>query len=166
MGEDGRRPVTGSGRRDRLPRRTGAEQERQDDGDERKDNSKKDTAATGHRRPLPRLRTGGNRALARRERGWFERNRKWLVPYLSALFVVGVEVLAAFTKPLPESAHVVLLAFWGFAVQRGVSRQRNATAIDARLAALAARKQLPVETLRDEFAAFQASLSQGESHDD
>lgn len=102
----------------------------------------------------------------RRERGWFDRNRAWLVPYLSALFVVSVEVLAAFTKPLPESAHVVLLAFWGFAVQRGVSRQRDATAIDARLTALAARKQLPVETLRDEFAAFQASLNQGDSHDD
>lgn len=106
----------------------------------------------------------------RRERGWFDRNRAWLVPYLSALFVVSVEVLAAFTKPLPETAHVVLLAFWGFAVQRGVSRQRSTVAIEAGLAALAARRKLPVETLRDEFAAFQASVRQqlppGDSHDD
>jgi len=89
------------------------------------------------------------------------------VPHLSALFVVGVEVLAAFTKPLPESAHVVLLAFWGFAVQRGVARQRSSDAVEARLEVLAARKQLPVEVLRDEWAAFQASLrAQGDSHDD
>ncbi|MEK9901283.1 MAG: hypothetical protein VW516_11100, partial [Rhodospirillaceae bacterium] len=157
---------TGSGRRDRLPRRAGAEQEHEGDEGKKRDEGKKEAATAGHRRPLPRPRTGSNRALARRERGWFERNRKWLVPYFSALFVVGVEVLAAFTKPLPESAHVVLLAFWGFAVQRGVSRQRGTEALEARLAALAARKQLPVETLRDEFAAFQASLRQGDSHDD
>lgn len=84
--------------------------------------------------------------------------------------MVGVEVLAAFTKPLPETAHIVLVAFWGFAVQRGTSRRNASAAIEARLDALAERYNLPKEYLRDEFSVFQTSLKlqlpQGADHDD
>lgn len=146
--------------RHRLPRRTGSEEDQQHQ--EREDHEGDDDAATSHAGRLPRRRWPDNRAARRRRNAWrwIERNRTWVLPYISALFVVCVEVLAAFTKPLPESAHLVLATFWGFAVTRGRARQNEAHALEAHLAEYAARHRLPAEYLRDEFAAFQVSLRQ------
>ncbi len=153
----------GSGGGDRLPRRTRAQQERGDD--QGKNDKGSDPTASGHARRLPqRLPT------RRVSRSWFDRNRQWLLPYLSALLVVSVEVIAAFTKPLPESAHLVLAAFWAWAVQRGRSRQTTLASFEAQIAEYAKRHRVPPEFIRDEFAMFRASLQlpppQGDRHVD
>lgn len=151
--------------RNRLPRRTRPEEQydynEQGDGQDDEKN-----AEASHARRLTRRRPADNRRLA--PPGWIERNRTWFIPYISAILVVAIEIVAAFTKPLPESAHLVLAAFWGFAVQRGVRRQKESVELEHRIAEYAAKHRLPVEYVRDEFTVFTSSLRQlppGDHHD-
>lgn len=176
MVDDGRGLAERRTGRHRLPRRTGAEQEQRDGDEDEQEQREEDAAsASGHGRRLPQRQSGVARKPVRRvtrHDGWLARNRTWFLPYASALLVVVIEVVAAFTKPLPESAHLVLAAFWGFAVQRGRRRAATAAKIHARLDEYAARHHLPPEYVRDEFDAFRLSLMQaprsttGDDHDD
>ena len=158
------------GGRDRLRRRTGAKQE-DHDSQKQQDEHSDENATSSHVGRLPRRVTGSNRAARRTREDWLARNRVWFIPYVSALLVVAVEVIAAFTKPLPESAHIVLAAFWGFAVQRGAKRRADMIERDAEMAEYAERNGLPVEYVRDEWTAFKATMSTrrlppGTQHDD
>ena len=164
MVDDTRLRTSGGTSRDGLPRRTRTQQKRRNDQGGENDQGGDPASASGHARRLPQ------RSPVRRvSRSWFDRNRLWLLPYLSALLVVVVEVVAAFTKPLPESAHLVLLAFGGWATQRGRSRQTTLASFEACLAEYAQRRHVPLEGARDEFAVFQAAVRQlppGERHAD
>lgn len=155
MVDEPRLRISGGVSRDGLSRRTRAQQKRRNDQGGEGEQGSDPASSGGHVRRLPQ------RSPARRvSRSWFDRNRLWLLPYLSALLVVVVEVVAAFTKPLPESAHLVLLAFGGWATQRGRSRQTTLASFEARLAEYAQRRHLPIEGARDEFAVFQAAVRQ------
>lgn len=173
MVDDGRVPSERGVSGDRLRRRTGSE-EKDGNNKKEKDERGEDPAAASHASRLPRRVTSSNRTARRTREDWLARNRVWFIPYVSALLVVAVEVIAAFTKPLPESAHLVLAAFWGFAVQRGRQRRADMAEQETEIAEFAERNHLPVEYVRDEWTAFKATLhkrrqlqpSPGAHHDD
>jgi Flp pilus assembly protein TadB len=171
--DDGRVPSERGVSGDRLRRRAGPEKQERDEQKQQNERGE-DPAAASHASRLPRRVTSSNRAVRRTREDWLARNRVWFIPYVSALLVVAVEVIAAFTRPLPESAHLVLAAFWGFAVQRGRQRRADMAEQESEIAEFAERNHLPVEYVRDEWTAFKATLhrrrqlppSAGAHHDD
>lgn len=92
---------------------------------------------------------------------WISDNRVWLVPWVSALIVVGIEVGAALfaAKPIPVEGHAALGAFWVFAVGRGQQRRRALHERASRLELYARRRGIPLEVARDEWHVFQATVA-------
>lgn len=87
---------------------------------------------------------------------WVTANRVWLVPLLSAVFVVSVVVLSEIIgHQLSPVALAVLGAFWVFSTGREGFRQRIVSSGDAyrraRLREIARQAGLPTFAVQDEY---------------
>jgi hypothetical protein len=92
---------------------------------------------------------------------WIERNRLWLVPWVSAFIVLMIEVLAGLfaSKPIPVEGHGALAAFWIFAVSRGGVRLQRQRAREGQLLEYARARGIPLEEARTEWDAFEATVA-------
>lgn len=152
-------------------------EDRDDDQSDDEDDEDPGDSALGallrHEPALPHRSGRGQRPGSLASRGvleWVEGNRVWLVPYVSALFVVGVVLASVFfaPKPLPPEGYAVLGAFWLFAVGRGTHHRRLQRLRERELRRLARVLQVPERILMDEFEEFRARrlLPRGRDHDD
>lgn len=92
---------------------------------------------------------------------WITANRVWLIPYLSAVFVVCVEVGAALAgRSLPMEAHAVLGAFWVFAVGRSAQRQRREQTRESKVKEIARTLGMSPIVVRDEYALLEELIRQ------
>lgn len=163
----------GSSGGDRFTGRTRVEDDDRDDQREDSDDDGDDpgdsTLGRLLRHPTPVARGGrvDNAGAPAQSRGavhlsWIERNRIWLVPWVSALLVVGIEIGAALfaSKPIPMEGHTVLGAFWIFAVGRGSARALTMRQQELRLEQYARRRGIPLDSARDEWHVFQEAVGQ------
>lgn len=156
--------------RDRLAGRARVEEEDGDDGrhdgDDGDDPSESALGLLLRHGPdastcADRVDTGGPSA---HPRGgvllWVERNRRWLIPWISALIVVAIETAAwVFSeRPIPVEGHAVLGAFWVYAVGRGASNALQASQHQRRLELYAARRGISLDAAADEWDAFLAAV--------
>lgn len=157
----------GHGRRDGLPGRTRVEEQGAEDDDE------KDEGDGGPSSPLDRLlrhdpvSTTSTECVDTRRAGahprggvllWIERNRRWLIPWISALIVVAIETAAWVfaSKPIPVEGHAALGAFWVYAVGRGTTQALEAGRHQRRLELYAARRGISLDVAEGEWDAFLA----------
>jgi hypothetical protein len=98
---------------------------------------------------------------------WISYNRVWLVPYVSAVLVVLIEVLAGLfaAKPIPPPAHVALGWFALWAVGRGAKRRETLKQRERKIGTVARALGIPEADLQDEFQAFMAWRDQPEGPD-
>ena len=91
---------------------------------------------------------------------WIERNRRWLIPWISALIVVGIETAAWVfsSKPIPVEGHAVLGAFWVYAVGRGTQNALHASQHQRRLELYAVRRGISLDAASGEWEAFLAAV--------
>lgn len=91
---------------------------------------------------------------------WIERNRRWLIPWISALIVIGIEIGAGLfaSKPIPTEGHAVLGAFWIYAVGRGSQQALEAGRHRRRLEDYAHHRGISLEAAADEWEAFLAAV--------
>lgn len=88
-------------------------------------------------------------------------HRLWLIPLLSALFVVTIEVFAGLSgRPLPMEAHAVLGAFWIFAVGRTGSREITSRRRGERIMGIAKRQGISARVAHDELELLEALIEQ------
>lgn len=156
-GGRGRGSISGDGLR------LGAERqdERQDDsGDDHRDDHEPGAGSSAlgsllrHEPLVPR-------GAAARHPGWLSwisYNRVWLIPYVSAVLVVAIEVLAGLfaEKPIPPQGHVALGWFGLWAVGRGAKRRETLRQRERKISTVARQLGIPENDLQDEFAAFMA----------
>lgn len=156
-------------RRDRL-RTTAPDEEDQDEDGEDEEDDDPGVSTLGallrHEPRVPHRQPEDQRTILE----WIEDNRVWLVPYASALFVVLIELGSVFfaPRPIPPEGHVVLGAFWLFAVGRGTRQRRRQRRRERQVAGFARLYGIPERQLRDEFAEFAARrlrLTRGRDED-
>lgn len=158
----------GKGGRHRLPGRAGVEEEGDHHEDEHEDDEEDGPGDSALGRllrhgPDPTTAVDLRRASAQSRAGvlaWIERNRRWLIPWISALIVIGIEIGAGLfaQKPIPTEGHAVLGAFWLYAVGRGSQQAIEAGRHRQRLADYAGRRGISLEAAADEWDAFLAAV--------
>lgn len=141
--------------------RLGAERQREDHDDAEQDHREDPGPGTSALGSLLRHEPLVPRGAAARYPGWLSwisYNRVWLIPYVSAVLVVAIEVLAGLfaAKPIPPQGHVALGWFGLWAVGRGAKRRETLKQRERKISTVARQLGIPEDDLQDEFAAFMA----------